>query len=511
MRARAADCANVIRSPAEVVFVMRLRSFVAVFLIVAALYAERSYSAEHWFEDAKAKATPLQLYTFLYALPKGGDLHHHLGGAVLSEWMWNAALAQKPRGYSYYTKVRIHNCVDYGTNEFGHNAYLLLFRNLNASSYEKLDDCQKSEYKPIEALDERERTAWLNSMRLDSAHEGRSEFFETHWFRISELLSNPYLVAEILYRNMDAFGKEGLVYLETQTGLDGYRMPDGTPFTRDEAAAIYRELLASKAAKATGVEVRFQNALLRFAPNAEASLKELYAINDQYRDLYVGINMVGREDDDKGYPLRFLPVLRELRHRYADINLSIHAGEVDEPNFHIRDTLLLGAKRIGHGVNLITDPDTMLLMRHGPYMVEINLVSNLLLEYVSDYSQHPFPEYLRTGIPVALSTDDRGMWDSNMTDEYFVAVKEFNLSWEELVQLGRNSLSHSFLDEPTKQRLLADYDKRVQAFAQQFQSKSWDALRSVQPVSYSFTCKHYQMCLQGRSALVQPRQDVSQR
>ncbi len=41
--------------------------------------------------------------------------------------------------------------------------------------------------------------------------------------------------------------------------------------------------------------------------------------------------MVGREDNDKGYPLRFLPVLRELRHEYPEINLSIHAGEVDEP------------------------------------------------------------------------------------------------------------------------------------------------------------------------------------
>ena len=55
--------------------------------------------------------------------------------------------------------------------------------------------------------------------------------------------------------------------------------------------------------------------------------------------------------------------------------------------------------------------------------MEINLISNLLLEYVSDYDAHPFPEYLRTGIPVALSTDDRGMWDSTMTDEFFVAVK----------------------------------------------------------------------------------------
>jgi len=32
----------------------------------------------------------------------------------------------------------------------------------------------------------------------------------------------------------------------------------------------------------------------------------------------------------------------------------------------------------------------MRLMRHGPYLVEINLISNLLLGYINDYSQHPF-------------------------------------------------------------------------------------------------------------------------
>jgi hypothetical protein len=128
-------------------------------------------------------------------------------------------------------------------------------------------------------------------------------------------------------------------------------------------------------------------------------------------------------------------------------------------------------------------------------MVEINLISNLLLEYVSDYSQHPFPEYLRVGIPVALSTDDRGMWDSNMSDEFFVAVKEFNLSWEEIVKLGRNSLQYSFLEEPTKQRLLTNYDKRIAAFALQFQKKSWAALGESKPVSYGFLCTHYKLCL----------------
>jgi adenosine deaminase CECR1 len=475
---------------------MRIRPrIVALFLTLLASIGS-SPAAERWFEELKATATPAQLYTFLYALPKGGDLHNHLGGAARSEWLWAAALAQQQNGYIYYTKVRIQNCAGYGTDEFGRNPYLLLFKNLQGSDYEKLDACQKSEYKRLQDLNEPEQAAWLSSLRLDAPHEGRDEFFEAQWRRIDALLENPYLTCEILHRNMEAFSKEGLVYLETQVELDGLRKPDGSGFTPAEVATIFRQELASPRARATGVEVRFQYALLRFGPKAEQRLRDLYALVDQYRDLYVGVNMVGREDNAKGYPLRFLPVLRDLRKRYPDINLSIHAGEMDEPDFHVRDTLLLGAKRIGHGVNLISDPETMVLMRNGPYMVEINLISNLLLEYVADFSQHPFPEYLRVGIPVALSTDDRGMWDSNLTDEYFVAVHEFNLSWEELVQLGRNSLKFSFLEEPAKQRLLAAYEKRVQSFAQQFQKGRWSSLHDVKPVSYLFMCHHYRICLQ---------------
>jgi adenosine deaminase CECR1 len=475
---------------------MRIRPrIIGLFLTLLASIGH-SPAAERWFEELKATATPTQLYTFLYALPKGGDLHNHLGGSARSEWLWAAALAQQEKGYTYYTKVRIENCAGFGTDEFGRSPYLLLFKNLQGSDYEKLDSCQQSEYKRLQDLNEPERAAWLSSLRLDAPHEGRDEFFEAQWRRIDALLQNPYLVCEILYRNMEAFGKEGLAYLETQTELDGLRKPDGSDFTPAEVATIFRQELASARARATRVEVRFQNDLLRFGPKAEQRLRDLYALTDQYRDLYVGINMVGREDNSKGYPLRFLPVLRELRKRYPDINLSIHAGEMDEPDFHVRDTLLLGAKRIGHGVNLISDPETLVLMRNGPYLVEINLISNLLLEYVADFSQHPFPEYLRIGIPVALSTDDRGMWDSNLSDEYFVAVHEFNLSWEELVQLGRNSLKFSFVDEPTKQRLLAAYEKRVQSFAERFRKDRWSSLHDVKPVSYLFMCHHYQVCLQ---------------
>lgn len=473
-------------------------ALLAAGLLLAATTARAAETDDDgaWFESFKASATPEQLYRFLYALPKGGDLHNHLSGAGRSEWWWQAALAARQQGYVYYTKVRINNCIALGSsNEFGGQPYYLLFQTIQASSYDTLDACQKSEYKPLSQLDANERQGWLDSIRLDRRHEGRDEFFNTHWERLGELGRNPYVTAEILLRNMQAFGKEGLAYLETQDGAFGFLRPDGSTLPPEQTAAIMRRLLASPEARATGVTVRFQSSILRFAPQAEEHLRALYAFTAAQRDLYVGINMVGREDNDKGYPLRFLPTLRELRRHYPDIHLSIHAGEVDEPNFHIRDTLLLGAERIGHGVNLLSDPETTVRMRNGPYLIEINLISNLLLEYVQDFQQHPFPEYLRIGIPVALSTDDRGMWDSNLTDEYYVAVREFNLSWDEIVRIGRNSLQHSFVQAPVRRQLLLDYDARIARFAAQFRKQGMAALDGVNPVSYSFTCKHYQLCL----------------
>ena len=39
-----------------------------------------------WFEAFKARADDVALYRFLYAMPKGGDLHHHLSGGAFPEW-----------------------------------------------------------------------------------------------------------------------------------------------------------------------------------------------------------------------------------------------------------------------------------------------------------------------------------------------------------------------------------------------------------------------------------------
>lgn len=462
--------------------------------------SERNLFVEQ-FERIKQEASPEELYRFLYAMPKGGDLHNHLGGSSRSEWWY--ALAVDPErngGYRYYTKTMIHNCPS-GTGrpadparigEVRPRPYLLYFQTIQASTYATLDECKQREYEPLDALDDDTRSAWLSSLRLELPHEGRDEFFERIWNRIGELFRNPHINAELLVENMKRYGAEGLRYLETQTSASGFVDPDGEAIAVDDVVNLYRARLQQPDALATGVVVRFHLTVLRFTPDAEQRVRDAYAFVDRYRDLWVAVNMAGREDDDRGHPERFRQVFAEMRRKYPDIRLSIHAGETDRPSRHVRETLLLGADRIGHGIDVIHDHDTLLLLRHGPFLLENNLISNHLLEYTPDLDLHPFPQFLRLGIPVALNTDDRGMWDSNMSDEYYVAVTRFNLSWPELVQVGRNSLEHAFVEAPIRQRMLAEYDAQIRAFEQRFGVGDWRAeLWEVDAETYGYAERHF--------------------
>ncbi|MDA1206155.1 MAG: adenosine deaminase [Proteobacteria bacterium] len=461
-----------------------------LFVASSSVRAEDNFAA--WFESFKASASDRELHGFLYAMPKGGDLHQHLSGSIFSEWWWQLALQESEHGETFYTRVKIGHCHPVG--DAANRGMNLMFETIAAYRYSTLSDCEQAKFRPLSELNTSEQMAWMNSIRLDHDSEGRDEFFERHWQRLGDLTANPWIRAEALALNVKAFAAEGLVYLEPQLTLMGYRDGKGRPIPPSEVAKVIRARLAEPDVQSTGVSLRFQQAILRFLPGAEADLAEAYRIVAAEPE-WVGVNMVGREDDDRGYPLRFLKTFRALRERYSGIRLSIHAGEVDEPNYHVRDTLLLGAERIGHGLNLIDDPATLIDMRSGSFMIEINLISNLLLEYVADYREHPFPEYLRLGVPVSLSTDDRGMWDSTMTDEYFVAVREFDLHWHEIRLLLENSLQFSFMPAHEKKRHLEALTERLVDFERQWigttNESGWPVIESPKR---GFVCRKYQLC-----------------
>jgi adenosine deaminase CECR1 len=451
----------------------------AAALIIALAGTARAASSESFserFESIKREATPEELYRILFDLPKGGDLHDHLGGAGLPE-TWLRLAVKEP----FYTRVRFGECaLECGTP-------LLGFHTVRESDWKAFSPCCRREYERLSELDGPQKEAFLSSLRIDEAGEGRDEFFEKIWPRIGAIVDQAEIMAEVAAENIKLFAEEGVSYVEFQSSPFGRRSGD-RQLTADEFHEIVVERLSREDVRGSGVTVRFQANVVRFAPDAERRIEESYAFVDAHRDLWVSVNLVGREDDDRGYPLRFLETFRRLRRLYPRIPLALHAGEVDEPNHHVRDTLLLGADRIGHGTNLIADPDTLLLMRTGKFAVEVSLVSNRLLGYTSDVSRHPFPELLRLGIPVCLSTDDRGMWDSNMTDEWFTAVKEFHLSWGEVEKLGRYSLEFAFVSDEVKQKLLEGYESELAEFEAEYGGGDWRqkaALVPLRPSGYA--------------------------
>ncbi len=463
---------------------MRFPAALLPTLLLATPLAGADFSVR--FDALKAAATPAQLYTLLYDLPKGGDLHNH-SGSERPEWIY--AICTDPArngGDTFYTRAHFAAAADA-------IAPAKRFHNLRQSGYDRLPPEVRQEYVRFDALSRDERTAWCDSLRLDAPGEGRDEFFNVLWPRRGQIGSNLPVITEVLVENIKAFGAEHLAYLETQFEVDGVTDNAGRPIPIEEAVALVQRRLGQPDVVATGVTVRFQHALVRFFTDAEKQISEAYAFVDAHRDRWVGLNLVGIEENGRGYPRRFLATFRALRARYPTLALSIHAGEMDGNDSHIRDTLLLGASRIGHGVNLIQDPDTLLLLQQSRrVLVEVNLISNRLLEYTPDLTRHPFPEYLRTGVPVCLNTDDRGMWDSNLTDEYFTAVNTFNLSWDEIIELGRNSLSYSFAQPDVKAKLLADFHAQMAAFEKKYGSDAATAadalakLATVKPVTYGY-------------------------
>lgn len=181
----------------------------------------------------------------------------------------------------------------------------------------------------------------------------------------------------------------------------------------------------------------------------------------------VGVDLSGLErvERTKGTPADFQKAFAEAKQLYPRVHMALHAGESNERTPHVRDSLLLGAERIGHGLNLRLDPfDTMGLAKSRPILIEICLNSNRLL-YKVPINDHSFRSYLAEGLKMSLNTDDGGIFETTITDEFAAAVQAFDLTWQQVEELCENSLLYAFCSDRDKKELLATWKRRWEYFS----------------------------------------------
>jgi aminodeoxyfutalosine deaminase len=140
-----------------------------------------------------------------------------------------------------------------------------------------------------------------------------------------------------------------------------------------------------------------------------------------------------------------------------------HAGEAGGPS-HIWSALqVLGANRIGHGIQAARDPELMDYLKTHAVALDVCLTSNRKTRVWPMLANHPFLLFLRRGVPVTLNTDDPGLFGTGLTEEYEKAVRYFSLNRDDLVRIALQGARSSFLPHDEKLAMMQEFQSEIQA------------------------------------------------
>jgi hypothetical protein len=430
---------------------------------------------------ASIRRQPSLLLAFLTGMPKGGDLHNHLSGAVYAESYLRWAAADGLCLATATMSIVPGPC------------------DASAGRPPVADVVRRSNPLYDRAIDAMSMRHW------DPALNGHDHFFATFdKFGVSARKTGEML-AEVTSRA----AAEHVSYLELMLTPDGGQSallgtaagwnPDLPVFRQallakgfareivglvkdrlDSAEARQRELLGCAGTTpdpGCRVTVRYIFQIRRAGEPASVFGEILAGFETATADpRVVGLNLVQPEDDPvavRDFRLQ-MSMLDYLHKVYPPVKITLHAGELTEGlvapetlRFHMRESVRVGhALRLGHGTGVMYEDGPLALLRElasRKVLVEVALSSSDLILGVRG-SRHPLHVYLKYGVPVALVTDDAGVSRSTLTLEFRKAVDDQALDYVTLKRLARNSIEYSFADEPTRTRLTTELNGEFRAF-----------------------------------------------
>ncbi len=427
---------------------------------------------------ASITGNPTELAAFLTKMPKGGDLHQHLSGAVYAEtylgWATTAKDCLETTAGDYY--LSIDNCSYPGdvaipattaplytqaveamsmlnfvasASETGHDHFFATFGLYGALS--------GTAYHGVSLADVATRAASENEVYMEpmlTSNATASALGTSTW-------SAAHGTTAMAATDFAGFRTALLAAATWSTAVSAIT----TDISNTETTA--QTTLACSGATppaACGVTTRYEEYISRSGTAQEVFAQMLAAYEAAKTEpRLVALNLVGPEDGTtalENYDLQ-MAMLQYLNGVYAGVSplrLALHAGELAAAYLpagytistidHVQKAVeIAGANRVGHGVDIEQESaaETVLSeLATKKILVEICLSSNAQILLVSG-TAHPLAKYLAAGVPVALATDDQGVSRSSMAGEYVRAVTDQKLGYLQLKTLSRNSLEYSFV------------------------------------------------------------------
>jgi adenosine deaminase len=138
--------------------------------------------------------------------------------------------------------------------------------------------------------------------------------------------------------------------------------------------------------------------------------------------------------------------------RRAGLGCTAHVGEWGSADSVIEAVRTLELDRVGHGINVVSDPAIVDVMARLEVGFEICLTSNHLLKGIGP-AIHPVRELFQRGCKVTLATDDPGYFATTPNKEYRLAEREAKFDIKEIEAMSLNAIDVAFCSSEDKDLL----------------------------------------------------------
>jgi adenosine deaminase len=444
----------------------------------------------------KIRTNRAALTAFFSQMPKGGDLHNHLTGAIYAESFLNFAIDQK-LWVNLKTLALSAREPAAGNGSSTNADYVRIDTFCTKWDYPALkqrliqDWSIKDFYPGLAAPDQHFFDAFGKFPKVrgwDDAHRAlmqlrqralteNVQYLEVMiWSCPSDFPVTPVEQYNTVLRT-EAAAKDTNSLYQTLQSLYNTMQADAAKNAQtfsDELSAMHQQGLDD-----ASFTMRYQLALRRESSPMDI-LKALMASFKaaELNPLIGGINFVNREDGELSMQDYYLHMLmfRFMHRKFPAVPFSLHAGELtlglvrpEDLTWHINDAVYVaGANRIGHGVDMAYEHNSRSLLQYmsrSRTAIEINLSSNEFILGVRD-DAHPIQLYAENKVPIVISTDDPGVLRTNLTEQFvLLAMRYRQLRYADIRQFVLNSIEYSFIrDARLKEKILAELKKRLGEF-----------------------------------------------
>ena len=152
------------------------------------------------------------------------------------------------------------------------------------------------------------------------------------------------------------------------------------------------------------------------------------------------------------YLARFQLACSLLHVREAGIPLIVHAGEAAGAE-SVREAVMNGAVRIGHGVRSLEDPEVVQLLVDKKVMLELCPTSNLQTGIFPSYEAYPIRQLMDAGVRVCVNTDNMTVSDTTLAKEWDHLIEAAQLSQEEVHAILLDTVEATFAPDKIKEQL----------------------------------------------------------